>query len=153
LFLSAQSISYPSVEEAEGGWWWAMGEETAELLVEVNPGPDADSGQIYEQASKLRRELLNLDVQDVIRPTADQAPEGTRGLEVAAVGALLVRAFRSVESLQAVIGKIREWLARDLKRSAKLSIGGDTLEMTGLSSEDQERLVRDWVERHAGSNA
>jgi hypothetical protein len=126
-----------------------MTETLAELVLELSPGADADSAEVFDLTSKLRHELLDLDVQHVGRPTGDEAPEGARGLEIAAVGTLIVQALNSAGTLKAIVARINEFLSRDKERTATLSIGGDTLQMTGLSSRDQERQVSDWVERHA----
>lgn len=126
-----------------------MARETSELVLELSPGPDADSSEVFALTAKLRRELLDLDVQRVDRPSEGKAPEGARGLDVAAAGTLIVQTLGSLRTLRAIIAKINEFLSRDKERSATITIGGDTLQMSGLTSEDQERLIRDWVERHA----
>jgi hypothetical protein len=54
---------------------------------------------------------------------------------------------RTQQPLQAVVKTIRSWLGRR-DRTAKLEIDGDTLELTGISSETEERLVTAWVDRH-----
>jgi hypothetical protein len=50
--------------------------------------------------------------------------------------------------LASVVGWIRAWLARTRARSVRLSIDGDTIEVTGLSSAEQQRLIDLWVSRH-----
>jgi hypothetical protein len=57
----------------------------------------------------------------------------------------------SARQLLSVLGLIRQWLRRSpLQRTVKVTIDGDTLELTGASDELQSRVVDDWVARHAG---
>lgn len=128
-----------------------MSEETAALHLELDPGQQVDMETLDELAVKLRRDLLTLDVHGVHRPSAGEAPEGTRGMEAAAIGALIVETARSAGALTGVISKIREWLSRDSERRARITIGKDTLEMSGLNQQDQEALIRDWIARHSSS--
>jgi hypothetical protein len=51
--------------------------------------------------------------------------------------------------LAAVIAGIRSWLGRNSARSVKLTLGGDALEVSGVSSAEQDRLIDLWVARHA----
>jgi hypothetical protein len=67
-----------------------MDERPATLGIQVELGPDADDEEVAEATLQLRRELLDLDVDSVDLPTAGQPPPGTRGVELAALGALLV---------------------------------------------------------------
>ena len=52
--------------------------------------PDADLEEIDRLTSDLREELLELDVDSVSPPSAGPAPPGSKGLELAAIGTLLV---------------------------------------------------------------
>jgi hypothetical protein len=58
---------------------------------------------------------------------------------VAALGSLLVTAGPQI--LSAVVGVIGAWLGRSQKRSIRLELNGDVLELTGLSSDQQQRLA------------
>jgi hypothetical protein len=51
--------------------------------------------------------------------------------------------------LRTVADTIVGWLGRQQARSVKLTLDGDTLELTGVSSDEQERLIDLWVARHA----
>lgn len=99
----------------------------------------------------LRRELLQLDVHDVRRAPGADAPEGTRALDAAAVGSLIVSLATAPQVLGAVVGTIRDWLGRSRARSVSLEIDGDVLKVTGLSSAEQERLIESWLARRNGS--
>ena len=122
-------------------------ERPATLGIQVELGPDADDEEVAEATLQLRRELLDLDVDSVDLPTASQPPPGTRGVELAALGALLVSVTQS-QLLAPVLAAVRSWLGGSPQRSIKLELEGDTLELTGISSTEQRRLVDEWLQRH-----
>jgi hypothetical protein len=124
-----------------------MVERPATLGIQVDLGPDADAEEVAEATLQLRRELLDLDVDSVELPASGQPPPGTRGVELAALGALLVSVTQS-ELLAPVLAAIRSWLGGSPQRSIKLELEGDTLELTGISATEQRRLVDEWLQRH-----
>jgi hypothetical protein len=126
-----------------------MEERPARLGIQVDLGPDADAEEVAEAAEQLRRELLDLDVDSVDLPRGGEAPPGTRGVELAALGGLLVTVGQS-QLLAPVIAAIRSWLGGSPQRSIKLELDGDTLELSGISSKEQRRLVDEWLQRHTG---
>jgi hypothetical protein len=123
-----------------------MEERPATLGIQLELGPDADDEEVAEATLQLRRELLDLDVDSVDLPTAGQPPPGTRGVELAALGALLVSVTQS-QLLAPVLAAVRSWLGGSPQRSIKLELEGDTLELTGISSTEQRRLVDEWLQR------
>ena len=62
----------------------------ATVGVQLAVGPDDDAEQVAEATLRLRRELLDLDVEAVEVPSAGEPPPGTRAVELAALGALVV---------------------------------------------------------------
>jgi hypothetical protein len=119
----------------------------ATLGIHIAVGPDADAEEIAEATLQLRRELLDLDVEAVELPRAGEAPPGTRAVELAALGALVVTVAQS-PLLGPVVAAVRSWLAGAPQRSVKLELDGDALELTGLSSKEQRRLIDEWLSRH-----
>jgi hypothetical protein len=126
-----------------------MEERPATLGIQVTVGPDADTEEVAEVTLQLRRELLDLDVEAVELSRAGEPPPGTRAVELAALGALVVTVGQS-PLLGPVVATVRSWLASAPQRSIKLELDGDTLELTGLSSNEQRRLVNEWLRRHEG---
>ena len=125
-----------------------MDEHTATLDVKVAVGPDGDAEEIAQATWQLRRELLELDVDSVEMPSAGEPPQGSRAVDVATVGALVVNMADS-QLLAAAVAAVRSWLAGSSRRSIKLGLGGDVLELTGVSSKEQRRLTDEWLARHA----
>jgi len=58
---------------------------------------------------------------------------------------------RNTETISSVLGSLRAWLGRDHGRSVRLVIDGDSLEVTGISSREQERLIETFVARHGSA--
>lgn len=120
----------------------------AEIRLEIGTGDGEDSEELEQLTTRLRRELLELDVVRVERVPLGEPPPGTRAVDALAIGGLVVGLLRRREALTGVLHTVRDWLARDAKRTIKVEIDGDTLELTGASSADQERLVTAWIDRH-----
>ena len=111
---------------------------------------EADAARLAELTSYLRAELLQLDVEDVITPQDGDVPPGARVVGVAAVGTLLVALSQSVDGLRSVVAVIRDWLRRGdgTRRTVRLELDGDALELSQASAADQERLIELFVSRH-----
>jgi hypothetical protein len=124
-----------------------MDEHAATLAIVLAVGPDGDAEELAQATRQLRRELLDLDVNSVETPSAGEPPPGSRAVDVATLGALVVNMADS-QLLAAVIGAVRSWLAGSSRRSIKLGLGGDVLELTGVSSKEQRRLTDEWLARH-----
>ena len=119
---------------------------TTELKVELSE-PDADPGRLDELTHHLRLELLELDVESVSPAVTGPAPAGSKGLELAAIGALLVHVAGSANAVTSVLQTVRSWLRRDSSsgRSIKVSIGGNTLELTSANEAQQQQLIEQFV--------
>lgn len=126
-----------------------MDEHAATLDVNVTIGPNGDAEELAQATRQLRRELLELDVDSVETPPAGEPPPGSRAVDIATVGALVVNMADS-QLLAAVIRAVRSWLAGSSRRSIKLGLDGDVLELTGVSSMEQRRLTDEWLARHTG---
>ncbi|MGH3103084.1 MAG: hypothetical protein ACRDN6_03180 [Gaiellaceae bacterium] len=126
-----------------------MQSPAVDLEVSVDAGPDADDEEVARLAASLRRELLELEVENVELAATDAVPDGARGVEALALGALVVRLVRTPEALGAVARAVRAWLSGHGGRRVRIELEGDVLEVTGVSAADQERLVTAWIERQA----
>lgn len=124
----------------------------AELRVTVQATADTDTEELAQLTNRLRDELLSLDVDTIHLASGGDAPDSSKGIDLLAAGGLVVRFALRQELLQSVIDGIRSWLARQHARSIKLTLDGDSLELTGVSSAQQDRLVELWVMRHGGAN-
>jgi hypothetical protein len=116
------------------------------LIVQVLPVADSDAEELADLAGGLHAELLDVDAASVAPLPAEAAPEGAKGLAVLAGG--LVFQFGTLDGLRAVVASVRGWTART-GRTVEISIGGDALKVTGVTSQQQGELVDAWLARHA----
>jgi hypothetical protein len=125
-----------------------MDEHLTTLSVQVAVEPGGDAEEVAQAALQLRRELLELDVDAVEVPQVGKPPPGSRAVDVAALGFLVVINLADSQLLAAVVAAVRSWLVGSPRRSIKLQLGGDALELTGVSSKEQRRLTDEWLARH-----
>jgi hypothetical protein len=113
----------------------------------------ADAERLAVLAGYLRAELLQLDVEDVTALRVGETPPGARAAGFPVVGALLVALGQSAEGLQSVVSVIRHWLARSggSRRTVRLELGGDVLELSQASAGDQARLIELFVSKHTAA--
>lgn len=105
----------------------------------------ADSLRLDEFAGDLRRDLIDADVDSVNSLTEGSAPAAAKGLDLVAIGALVVTVSRSA-TFERVLSIARSWLARRPSvRSVKVSVGDRTIELTAASAQQQDLLVAEFV--------
>jgi hypothetical protein len=120
------------------------------VLVKIDEG-DADADRLAELSEDLRAELLGLDVQDVTLVRAGQSPPDSRGTDLATAGLLLVLIKDSMDLVGHMITVLRSWLGRSTtSRTVELTVGDRTLRLTNASSDQQDRLVEEFVRAIAG---
>ncbi|MFC9256338.1 hypothetical protein [Amycolatopsis thailandensis] len=120
--------------------------------VRVQLGEDgADAERADQLAGYLRRELIERGLSDVKALPAGEAPPGSRGFDAVTAGGLLVTLGKSADGLRSVVAAAREWLSRGgrVKRTVRLEIDGDVLELSEASLSDQDKLVDLFVSRHS----
>ena len=116
------------------------------LILHVQPDPGGDLEELTELTARLRTELLELDVDSVDALTEQTAPEDATGV-AGLVGWLAVQ-FGTLDCLRAVVAAARGWASRT-NRVVEVSYGGDVLKLTGVTSQQQEKIIDDWLARHA----
>jgi hypothetical protein len=124
--------------------------QTPGLEVRVVSAGDADPEELELLTAALQRELLDVgEVEDVSRPPAGPAPPGARAIDPISIGTLIVTLAKTAAGLRAVTRAVQGWISGQPKRTVKIQLDGDTLELSDASADDQQRLVSDWIERHA----
>lgn len=124
--------------------------EEAALLLSLSES-GADDARLDTLTRQLRDELRQLDVRDVRpAPASTTPPPGTRGFDVATIGQLVV-AMVGTQGLAGVVTAVLSWLKRghEAPRTVRLELGGDVLELSAASSEEQDRLVAMFLSKHA----
>ena len=118
----------------------------ARLIIEVSED-GADPDAVVALTDALQQDLLELDVEDVDALVTAKPPDDAKAGEGLAIGTLVVTLTPAM--LTAVVAVTRSWLSRQAHRRVKLKLGDDVLEMSGMSQDDQHRIVDDWLRRHA----
>ena len=127
-----------------------MDDEVSVLMgVEITPLEDSDEREVAELGGRLRSDLRQTPATRVEAVSVGSAPAGSKGFEVLALGHFVVEIANSVPALRKVVSVLREYVARQPVRSVKISLDGDVLEVTAVSSEDQRRLIDAWIAQHA----
>ncbi len=119
-----------------------------DITVAFVPGPDddLDAVELDRLARALREEIRQLDeVDSVDQAIEGEAPEGTRAVDVAAIGELIVGAAQGVTALTAIIETVRAWFAR---RAAATPTPPPTLKVY-----DRRQQHRDRGRRRAAEGA
>ncbi|MFI1993033.1 hypothetical protein [Actinoplanes sp. NPDC020271] len=112
---------------------------------------DADASVVQRHTTRLRDELLRLDVEEVRRP-AVTAPPGARGADLAVIGALLIEAVPLLPRIKEILYVVRTWSRRS-GISVTVTIDGDAITVEAASAEQTDRLIDLFVERHSRPDA
>ncbi len=112
---------------------------------------ESDPQELAELTARLRRELLELDVASVDQAVAGEPPEGAKAVDLMVIGSLIVNLGRSAGALTSVVRAVQGWLGSQPARTVKLQLDGDSIELTGVKSGDQQKLIDLWIERHAAA--
>jgi hypothetical protein len=115
------------------------------LILQVLPVADSDAEELADLAAELHAELLSVDGTSVAPVPAETAPAGAKGL--GDVAGWLVAQFGTLDGLRALVAAVRGFAART-GRTVEVSIGGDHLKVTGVTSRQQEQLIDTWLARH-----
>ncbi|TQS27973.1 hypothetical protein [Microbispora sp. KK1-11] len=115
-----------------------MAAETTRLTIQIGE-ENADPHELEDLTARLRAELLEIDVV-AAQPERGAPPPGARAVLSFSLGGLVV-SLAGTELLAAVVSAVTAWLTRDQHRSAKLTIDGDAIELTGVPSGEQRRLT------------
>jgi Effector Associated Constant Component 1 len=127
-----------------------QGQLAVRLVLEPEAGADAEDAD--RLGRRLRRELSELDVDDV-RPQGDgSAPDGAKGADVASMAELLVTMSASGGVLATLVATVRDWLGRRGNAGTiTLTVDGDTLELSSATAAERSQLIDVFVAHHSGS--
>lgn len=120
---------------------------TDDIRVEFVSGPDADPGEIDALTRALRAEILEVDEVDrVEQASAGPAPDGSKGLDIAAIGALVVGVAPGIQSVAKVVEVVRGWLANRSSSTPPLQMTiGDKSITVVADKKQQDELVAAFV--------
>ncbi len=126
-----------------------MPEKTKQVILNIDAGQEDDPEEIERFTQQLREELTELDVEAVDLVRAGETPAKAKVGDPITWGTLLLTLAVSGGVITTVINVLQSWLTRQERRSISLEIDGDKLEIKGISSKEQQRLINEWRSRHA----
>jgi hypothetical protein len=122
-----------------------MADQLAQLVLQIDAGPEADDEERTLFTQGLREQLLELNVDRVDQVRDELAPAGAKGdavtLATLAVTLAPVALTELMKTLQA-------WLSRHERASVTVESAGQRLVVTGIPSKEQQQLVEAFVKRH-----
>jgi hypothetical protein len=128
----------------------AAGGNQRALVLALELDPEADAEEAERLGQQLRREIAQLDVEDVGPAFPAAAPDGAKGGALD-WGTLLVTFAAAGGVFTSVIALAQDWLNQHASaQQIKMTIDGDTIVLGRASSQERERLINAWVRRHSG---
>ncbi len=125
-----------------------MPEKTKQVILNIDAGQEDDPEEIERFTQQLREDLTELDVEAVDLVRAGETPAKAKVGDPIIWGTLLLTLAASGGVITTVINVLQSWLTRQERRSISLEIDGDKLEIKGISSKEQQRLINEWRSRH-----
>ena len=117
------------------------------IRLELDVGDDAE--ETAEATSRLQQRLNQLEAARTERVAGGPPPEGAYSGDLVEIGQLLVHLTEGAAAMTTLIGAVRGWLSvRRQPGSVKLTVDGDSLEVTGDLSPTQQRAIDVWLNRH-----
>lgn len=113
----------------------------------VQGGLDADPSDIDALTRALRAEILQVEEVDRVElASAGPAPEGSKGLDITAIGSLVVGVTPGVRAVVKVIEVVRNWMAGRSPSTPPLQMTiGDKSITVVADKEQQDALVAAFV--------
>jgi len=128
-----------------------LAEGDMDVLLVVQPDPEADAEETDTLVRRLRSELAGLDVDDVRTVASAEVPEGAKSADPVTIGAIVIAMSASGGLFTSVIETVRDVLARQADRhKVVMTIGGDSIELMSATDEQRDELVRALVQRQTG---
>ena len=124
-----------------------MSRQATQLIVTLDAEPETDTEDLERLTRQLREELSELDVQADLM-TGGPAPANAKAGDIFVWGTLLLTLAASGGVFTTLFGVLQAWLTRHDRRCVTLEIDGDKLQVTGITSTEQQRLIDAWARRH-----
>ena len=127
-----------------------MADETTQLQLTLDAGPEADDEELEELTRQLRKELLESEVERIDFAREGEISEKAKAGDPISWGTVLLTLAASGGALTALISLLQAWLTRHGQSSVTVKIGDDELTVTGKPTEQQQQVINTWLSRHRG---
>ena len=122
------------------------------LIVKINPISDLDLAELEQLTRTLQQELLELDIESAEFATTGEELTGTKAGKRIKWGTIIVALLAADGVATKLVDLSQAWVTQNQQQSIVLEIDGDKLEIKGISSEEQQKLIDMWIERHSKEN-
>lgn len=116
------------------------------ILLQIAMRSDSDAEELSRETFFTRRQLLDLDLASVEFQHDREAPIGAKAGNAAELGTLVICGVPTAAVAQGIIDLLLMRIRVGACRSARLTMHGNTLELTGLTETLQEHVVEEWFE-------
>jgi len=110
------------------------------LSVEISSETENDIEDLEKRTVHLRDELLELDIDDVMRVRAETAPAGTKAADAYSAYSLVISLSDSVV-IASIITLLQSWINRNKGVSATIQIGTNKIEVKDVSEAKLIKIV------------
>jgi hypothetical protein len=115
------------------------------LVVDIEGASDGDQEELEALTLELRHRILELDVERAVLLEAGTAPPGSKSSGSLALGSLIVTV--GIPVIVKVLDTVKTWVEHRPVRTAKVSIGDDSIELVAISEKNQQRLIEEFIRR------
>ena len=127
-----------------------MADTTTQLRLQIGAGPDVNAADLQDLTLSLRQELFDLnELESVDLVRGGKVPERAKPGDPITWGELLMALVASGGVLTTLIGLLQHWLTRHERSGVTIEIGGDKLQLSGVTSEQQQRIIDEWIARRS----
>jgi hypothetical protein len=127
-----------------------MRSEMEQLRILIGERDASDDEEVATQTGRLRRNLLELDVEDVRHVSAGPPPAGARAGDMLEIGTLLVALVRAPHIVSSVAQVLSAWISTRNGRSVTVVLNDERIELSGVARDDQRRMMRLFEREVAG---
>ena len=117
--------------------------EPAEITLSIGGEAATDYEELSRLSEGLREDLIEAGAESVERLRGAEAPAGAKGDPITLASLLVTLAPTALAGL---IAMLQSWLTRHDRATVTLQRGEDKITVAGALSQDQRRVIADWLQ-------
>lgn len=123
-----------------------MADDPVRLRLVLPQADDSDPAELDELTRSLRRQILELEVDDVAAEPVGPPPPGSKGLDATTIGTLLVTMSGAGGLFVSLVETIRSWITGQSDRQrVVLEVGDAKLELSSATPEQRQALIDQFI--------
>jgi hypothetical protein len=115
----------------------------AEIMVRIGGEGTTEHEELSRLSEGLREELIEAGAESVERLHGDAAPAGSKGDPITLATLLVTLAPTALTGL---IAMLQSWVTRHERATLTLQRGEEKITVAGPLSQDQRRVITDWLQ-------